>query len=78
MNREEGKKFLMLIQHAGLTAFKFACRTEYSQTRIYNMIKGNADLRSLTVAKAIKFAKVLGFVSLDEFYNACGIDLVND
>ena len=75
---KEGRNFEALISANKLVPFKFACRTEYSQSRIYDMIKGKVNLRSLTVAKAMKFASVLGFKSLDEFYKSCGIDLFNE
>ena len=74
----EGQKFLELITSKGYTGYSFAKKAMYSNSRLYKIIRGECDITSIKVYNAFIFARVLGYATIDEMYEALGIDILKD
>lgn len=76
--KEEGHRFLELIQSKGYTGYSFAKKAMYSNSRLYKIIRGECDITSIKVYNAFIFARVLGYGTIDDMYEALGIDILKD
>ena len=76
--KTEGQKFLELIESKGYSGYSFAKKAMYSNSRLYKIIRGECDITSIKVYNALIFARVLGFATIDEMYEALGVDILRD
>ena len=76
--KTEGQKFLDLIESKGYSGYSFAKKAMYSNSRLYKIIRGECDITNIKVYNALSFARVLGFATIDEMYEALGVDILRD
>ena len=74
----EGKRFQELIESKGYTLYSFAKKCRYSNARLYQICSGKYDVASIKTYNAIIFARILGFATVDAFFEALGIDILKD
>lgn len=75
---EEGKKLEQLIISKGYSLYKFAMLTHFSDSRLYVLVKGQADITTMSYQNALIFARVLGFANTDDLFDSLGIDTLKD
>lgn len=76
--KKEGERLKELINQKGLSIYKFAKLTYYSDSRIYRLINGECSIMTVEVRNACLFAQALGYKSLNDFLNAMNIDILNN
>ena len=74
--KSTGELFKALIEEKGLSVYSFSKKARYSNSRIYAICNNQFDVRTIHVCNAKVFATVLGFKTIDEFYKALNIDLL--
>lgn len=76
--KKEGKKLRELIIAKYGSIYSFAYLSKYAPSRLYRLCSGENDTRTMSLYNAVIFARLLGYKSLEEFYKALGIDIMNE
>ena len=75
---EEGKKFKRLIESRNMTPYRFSMACLYSPARLYRLISGEDDIRTVQTYNIAIFCRILGINTMDEFFKALDIDLIKE